>query len=168
MKATRARLSGHSAGLRPRNRSGLGAAIVARARLEVVVRLLLLVYVVVIVVEVVGVILVFLVLEFVVVLGVERFFFLVVTVGAANRIRFPLHRAVVRGAAVLATRVQAIGFHWSSLTSIVDKAAAANLRQNRDGKLRTVPFHVNGKSMVRWNGRSKQETYGSDQRAGTG
>src|SRR5690349_19025210 len=96
MNATRARLSGHSAGLRPRNKSGVGAEIRARARLEVVVFFLLVFLLVIVVVVLVEIFVFLLVLELVVLLRVEGFFFIVVvTVRAADRVLFPLLRAVI-------------------------------------------------------------------------
>src|SRR2546422_4497 len=113
MNATRARLRGHSAGLRPRNRRGAGAG--SRARLEVVFFLVFLLLLVV--VFLLQIVLVFLFFEFLFLfLALEGFIFRIVIVHAADRFLFPHLRAVLR-AAEFALRVGASAFHFAILTS---------------------------------------------------
>src|SRR6267143_648660 len=112
MNATRARLRGHSAGLRPRNSRGAGAG--RRARLEVVVFLVFLLLVVVFLIQIVLFFLVF--GFFFLFVALEWPVFRIVIVNAADRFFFPRLRAVVR-AAEFALRVGAFAFHFAILTS---------------------------------------------------
>src|SRR2546428_557543 len=113
MNATRARLRGHSAGLSPRNRRGVG--VCRGARLEVVVFLLFLLLVILVFVVFVEIVFVFLVLEFFL-FALERYVRRISIMHASDRILIPLLHAVLSVGAGIALSLETCASHFDILT----------------------------------------------------